>query len=86
MACTLAYRSIESISKEINVQKQCMHAQTPQSRNVFGIEGARKSPNECYLLQIVIVCRAHALSMHTMHTPTRAACGGNVYIAIRLTS
>ena len=27
-----------------------------------------------------IVCRAHALSMHTMHTPTRVACGGNCMI------
>ena len=75
MACTLAYRGIESIFKEINVLNQCMHT---QSRNVFGIEGVRKSPNECYLLQIV--CRAHALSMHTMHTPTRAASGGNCMI------
>ena len=44
------------------------------------LRGARKSPNECYLLQIVIVCRAHALSMHAMHTPTRAASGSNCMI------
>ena len=71
MVCTLAYRGIESISKEINVLNQCM----PEYRNVFGIEDPRKSPNKCYLLQIA--CRAHALSMPTMHTPTRAASGGN---------
>ena len=32
-----------------------------QESHQMSVEGARKSP---------IMCRAHALSMHSMHTPT----------------
>ena len=39
------------------------------------LRGARKSPNE-----LQIVCRAHALSMHTMDTATRVASVGNYTI------